>query len=47
VDHVLEKWYNDKLYATTPQQAKSLLIKVLEDSKVPPNYIEEVKKSWE
>ena len=46
LDRMLEKWFNDKLYDMTPQQAQSLLIEVLEDSKVAPNYISQVKKAF-
>ena len=46
LDRMLEKWFNDKLYDMTPQQAQSLLIEVLKDSKVAPNYISQVKKAF-
>ena len=46
LDRMLEKWFNDKLFDMTPQQAQSLLIEVLEDSKVAPNYISQVKKAF-
>ena len=46
MEHMLERWYNDKLFNIKPDKAQTLLIEILEGSKVPPNYVSQVKKAF-
>ena len=46
MDHMLEKWYKDKLFAMTPKDSQQRLIDVLKDSRVPLMNVEQIKRGF-